>query len=328
MRNFASSKPHFSDSMQSSIHPIKIFAGTASRYMGEEICKDLGIELGKMNVQHFADGEFEVSFEETVRGCEVYLVQSTFPNSDNLMELLLMIDAAKRASAYSVIAVIPYFGWARQDRKDKPRVSIAAKLVADLLSAAGVNRVITMDLHADQIQGFFNVPVDHLYASSVFIPYIKSLKLEDMVVATPDVGGAKRANSYAKYLDVPLVLCHKQRTKANVVESMTVIGDVKDKNVILIDDMVDTAGTIAKAADLMMSKGAKSVRALASHAIMSDPASQRVDDSGMTEMIFTNSIPFNKDCKKATVLSVAHLIADTIRRVHSNQSISSQYVFK
>ncbi len=314
--------------MQSAIHPIKIFAGTKSRYMGEEICKDLGIELGKMNVQHFADGEFEVSFEETVRGCEVYLVQSTFPNTDNLMELLLMIDAAKRASAHSVIAVIHYFGWARQDRKDKPRVSIAAKLVADLLSAAGVNRVITMDLHADQIQGFFNVPVDHLYASSVFIPYIKSLKLEDMVVATPDVGGAKRANSYAKYLDVPLVLCHKQRAKANVVESMTVIGDVKDKNVILIDDMVDTAGTIAKAADLMMSKGAKSVRALASHAIMSDPASQRVDDSGMTEMIFTNSIPFNKDCKKATVLSVAHLIADTIRRVHSNQSISSQYVFK
>ena len=314
--------------MQSAIHPITIFAGTKSRYMGEEICKDLGIELGKMNVQHFADGEFEVSFEETVRGCEVYLVQSTFPNTDNLMELLLMIDAAKRASAHSVIAVIPYFGWARQDRKDKPRVSIAAKLVADLLSAAGVNRVITMDLHADQIQGFFNVPVDHLYASSVFIPYIKSLKLEDMVVATPDVGGAKRANSYAKYLDVPLVLCHKQRAKANVVESMTVIGDVKDKNVILIDDMVDTAGTIAKAADLMMSKGAKSVRALASHAIMSDPASQRVDDSGMTEMIFTNSIPFNKDCKKATVLSVAHLIADTIRRVHSNQSISSQYVFK
>ncbi|MCM1292197.1 MAG: ribose-phosphate pyrophosphokinase [Bacteroides sp.] len=314
--------------MQSIVHPIKIFAGTASRYMGEEICKDLGIELGKMNVQHFADGEFEVSFEETVRGCEVYLVQSTFPNTDNLMELLLMIDAAKRASAHSVIAVIPYFGWARQDRKDKPRVSIAAKLVADLLSAAGVNRVITMDLHADQIQGFFNVPVDHLYASSVFIPYIESLKLEDMVVATPDVGGAKRANSYAKYLNVPLVLCHKQRAKANVVESMTVIGDVKDKNVILIDDMVDTAGTIAKAANLMMESGAKSVRALASHAIMSDPASQRVDESGMTEMIFTNSIPFKKDCKKATIISVAHLIADTIRRVHNNESISQQYLFK
>lgn len=319
------SSNHF---MQSIVHPIKIFAGTASRYMGEEICNDLGVELGKMNVQHFADGEFEVSFEETVRGCEVYLVQSTFPNCDNLMELLLMIDAAKRASAHSVIAVIPYFGWARQDRKDKPRVSIAAKLVADLLSAAGVNRVITMDLHADQIQGFFNVPVDHLYASSVFIPYIESLKLENMAIATPDVGGAKRANSYAKYLNVPLVLCHKQRAKANVVESMTVIGDVKDKNVILIDDMVDTAGTIAKAADLMMSNGAKSVRALASHAIMSDPASQRIDDSGMTEMIFTNSIPFKKECRKATIISVAHLIADTIRRVHNNESISTQYLFK
>lgn len=314
--------------MQSIVHPIKIFAGTASRYMGEEICKDLGVELGKMNVQHFADGEFEVSFEETVRGCEVYLVQSTFPSCDNLMELLLMIDAAKRASAHSVIAVIPYFGWARQDRKDKPRVSIAAKLVADLLSAAGVNRVITMDLHADQIQGFFNVPVDHLYASSVFIPYIQSLKLEDMVIATPDVGGAKRANSYAKYLNVPLVLCHKQRAKANVVESMTVIGDVKDKNVILIDDMVDTAGTITKAADLMIANGAKSVRALASHAIMSDPASERVDKCGMTEMIFTNSIPFNKQCSKATIISVAHLIADTIRRVHNNESISKQYLFK
>lgn len=314
--------------MQSTVHPIKIFAGTNSRYMGEEIAKELGVPLGKMNVQHFADGEFEVSFEETVRGCEVYLVQSTVPNCDNLMELLLMIDAAKRASAHSVIAVIPYFGWARQDRKDKPRVSIAAKLVADLLTAAGVDRVITMDLHADQIQGFFNVPVDHLYASTVFIPYIKSLNLEDMVVATPDVGGAKRANSYAKYLNVPLVLCHKHRAKANVVESMTVIGDVKDKNVILLDDMVDTAGTIAKAANLMKENGAKSVRAFASHAIMSDPASQRVDDSAMNEIVFTNSIPFKKDCKKAHVLSVAPLIADTIRRVHNNESISTQYVFK
>lgn len=314
--------------MQSTVHPIKIFAGTNSRYMGEEIAKELGVPLGKMNVQHFADGEFEVSFEETVRGCEVYLVQSTVPNCDNLMELLLMIDAAKRASAHSVIAVIPYFGWARQDRKDKPRVSIAAKLVADLLTAAGVDRVITMDLHADQIQGFFNVPVDHLYASTVFIPYIKSLNLEDMVVATPDVGGAKRANSYAKYLNVPLVLCHKHRAKANVVESMTVIGDVKDKNVILLDDMVDTAGTIAKAANLMKENGAKSVRAFASHAIMSDPASERVDNSAMTEIVFTNSIPFKKDCKKAHVLSVAPLLADTIRRVHSNESISTQYVFK
>ncbi len=294
--------------------------------MAEEICKDLGVELGQMNIQHFADGEFEVSFEESIRGCEVYLVQSTFPNSDNLMELLLMIDAAKRASAASIIAVMPYFGWARQDRKDKPRVSIAAKLVADLLSAAGVDRVIAMDLHADQIQGFFNVPVDHLYASSVFIPYIESLHLEDMVIATPDVGGAKRANNYAKYFDVPLVLCHKQRAKANVVASMTVIGDVKDKNVILIDDMVDTAGTITKAADLMLEKGAKSVRALCSHAIMSDPASDRVNESGMVEIMFTNSIPYKGNCKKCTILSVARLFADTIRRVHENQSISSQYL--
>lgn len=306
--------------------PIKVFAGTKSQYMGEEICRELGIELGKMNIQHFADGEFEVSFEESIRGCEVYLVQSTFPNSDNLMELLLMIDAAKRASAKSVIAVMPYFGWARQDRKDKPRVSIAAKLVSDLLQTAGVDRVITMDLHADQIQGFFNVPVDHLYASSVFLPYIQSLNLPDLVIATPDVGGAKRANNYAKYLNVPLVLCHKQRAKANVVATMTVIGDVKDKNVILVDDMVDTAGTITKAADLMLSEGAKSVRALCSHAIMSDPASDRVTKSGLVEMMFTNSIPYTKGCSKVTVLSVAKMFADTIRRVHNNESISSQYL--
>jgi len=304
--------------MNPNLPPIKVFAGTKSRYMAEEICKELGIKLG----------EFEVSFEESIRGCEVYLVQSTFPNTDNLMELLLMIDAAKRASAKSVIAVIPYFGWARQDRKDKPRVSIAAKLVSNLLQAAGVDRVITMDLHADQIQGFFDVPVDHLYASTVFIPYIQSLNLKDLVIATPDVGGAKRANSYAKYLNVPLVLCHKQRAKANVVATMTVIGDVKDKNVILIDDMVDTAGTITKAADLMIQEGAKSVRALASHAIMSDPASERVQNCGLVEMIFTNSIPFNKNCPKATIISVAKMFADTIRRVHNFESISSQYLIK
>lgn len=329
MPNFASPIPSsFSYSMNPMLPPIKVFAGEKSHYMGEEICKDLGIELGKMNILHFADGEFEVSYEESIRGCEVYLVQSTFPNCDNLMELLLMIDAAKRASAKSVIAVIPYFGWARQDRKDKPRVSIAAKLVADLLSAAGVTRVICMDLHADQIQGFFDVPVDHLYASSVFIPYIESLNLENLVIASPDVGGAKRANSYAKFFNVPLILCHKQRAKANVVETMTVIGDVKDKNVIIIDDMVDTAGTITKAADLMMENGAKSVRALCSHAIMSDPASERIDACGLSEMMFTNSIPFTKECKKATILTVAHLFADTIRRVHENQSISSQYLIK
>lgn len=314
--------------MNNSLPPIKVFAGENSRYLGEAICKDLGIELGKMNIEHFADGEFEVYFEESIRGSEVYLVQSTFPNADNLMELLLMIDAAKRASAATIVAVIPYFGWARQDRKDKPRVSIAAKLVADLLSVAGIDRLITMDLHADQIQGFFDVPVDHLYASSIFIPYIEQLKLDDMVIASPDAGGAKRANSYAKYFNVPLVLCHKQRAKANVVESMTVIGDVTDKNVILIDDMVDTAGTITKAADLLASSGAKSVRALASHAVMSDPATQRVNDCKLTEIIFTNSIPYQKECKKATILSVANLFADTIRRIHNNQSISAQYLFK
>lgn len=314
--------------MNTTNNPFKIFSGTKSHYMAEEICRDLGVELGKMNILHFADGEFEVSFEESIRGCDVYLVQSTFPNSDNLMELLLMIDAAKRASAKSVIAVMPYFGWARQDRKDKPRVSIAARLVANLLTAAGVDRVITMDLHADQIQGFFNIPVDHLYGSSVFIPYIQSLNLDDLVIATPDVGGAKRANNYSKYLGVPLVLCHKQRAKANVVAQMTIIGNVEGKNVILIDDMVDTAGTITKAAELMMDNGAKSVRALASHAIMSDPATERVNKSRLTEMIFTNSIPFHKESDKCTILSVARLFADTISRVQSNQSISSQYVFK
>lgn len=315
--------------MSTNLHPIKVFAGTKSHYLGESICKELGIELGKMKTEYFADGEFEVGFEESIRGAEVYLVQSTFPTADNLMELLLMVDAAKRASANTIVAVIPYFGWARQDRKDKPRVSIAAKLVADLLTVAGVDRVITMDLHADQIQGFFDVPVDHLYASSIFIPYIKSLKLKDMVIASPDVGGAKRANSYAKYFDVPLVLCHKQRAKANVVDKMTVIGEVKDKNVILVDDIVDTAGTITKAADLLMGQGAASVRALCSHAVMSDPATERVNASGLTEIIFTNSIPYEReDATKATVLPVAKLFADTILRVHNNESISSQYLFK
>ncbi|MBQ5509365.1 MAG: ribose-phosphate pyrophosphokinase, partial [Muribaculaceae bacterium] len=267
--------------------PFKIFSGTKSKYMALEIAKNLGVELGQMNIQRFADGEFQVSYEESVRGDEVYLVQSTFPNSDNLMELLLMVDAAKRASAKSVTAVIPYFGWARQDRKDKPRVSIAAKLVASMLTAAGVDSIITMDLHADQIQGFFDLPLNHLLASSVFIPYIKKLKLKDMVIASPDVGGVKRVNSYAKYFNVPLVMCHKQRARANVVEKMTIIGDVQDKNVILIDDMIDTAGTICTAAQVMMDNGAKSVRAIASHAIMSDPATERINKSALEEVVFT-----------------------------------------
>ena len=242
------------------------------------------------------------------------------------MELLLMIDAAKRASARSIIAVTPYFGWARQDRKDKPRVSIGAKLVADLLSVAGIDRLITMDLHADQIQGFFDVPVDHLYASAVLLPYIKSLNLEDLVIATPDVGGSKRASTYSKYLNVPLVLCNKTRLKANVVESIQIIGDVKDKNVIIVDDMVDTAGTITKAADIMKQAGAKSVRAIASHCVMSGPASERVQNSSLEEITFTDSIPYTKRCNKVKQLSIAKLFAETIRRVAENEQISSLYL--
>ena len=233
-----------------------IFSGTKSRYLAEKICASLGCPLGKLVVTQFSDGEFSVSYEETVRGRDVFLVQSTFPNSDNLMELLLMIDAAKRASARTINAVIPYFGWARQDRKDKPRVSIGAKLIADLLRVAGINRLITMDLHADQIQGFFDIPVDHLYASAVILPYLESLKLDNLVIASPDVGGSKRANTYAKYLGCPLVLCNKTRARANEVESMQIIGEVEGKNVVLVDDMVDTAGTIAKAADVMIAAGA------------------------------------------------------------------------
>ena len=269
----------------SATSPFKVFSGTNSRYLAEKICNSLGCELGNMNITHFADGEFAVSYEESIRGQHVFLVQSTFPNSDNLMELLLMIDAAKRASAKSIIAVVPYFGWARQDRKDKPRVSIGAKLVADLLSVAGIDRLITMDLHADQIQGFFDIPVDHLYASTIFA-----------------------------------------REKANVVASMQIIGDVKDKNVILIDDMVDTAGTITKAADIMKEAGARSVRAIASHCVMSGPASERVQNSQLEEMVFTDSIPYSQRCAKVKQLSIADMFAETIRRVMSNESISSQYV--
>ena len=302
--------------------PFMVFSGTNSRYLAEKICASLNCPLGNMNITHFADGEFAVSYEESIRGAHVFLVQSTFPNSDNLMELLLMIDAAKRASAKSVVAVVPYFGWARQDRKDKPRVSIGAKLVADLLSVAGIDRLITMDLHADQIQGF----LDHLYASAVFLPYIQSLKLDELVIATPDVGGSKRASTFSKYLGVPLVLCNKSREKANEVASMQIIGDVKGKNVVLIDDIVDTAGTITKAANIMLEAGANSVRAIASHCVMSDPASFRVQESGLTEMVFTDSIPYSKKCVKVKQLSIADMFAETIKRVMNNESISSQYI--
>ena len=303
-----------------------VFSGTNSRYLAEKICSELGCPLGNMSVTRFSDGEFEVCFEESIRGRDVFLVQSTFPNADNLMELLLMVDAAKRASAKTINAVIPYFGWARQDRKSKPRVSIAAKLVADMLSVAGISRLLTMDLHADQEQGFFNVPVDHLYASGVLIRYIESLQLENLVIATPDVGGAKRAGAYAKYFDCPLVLCNKKRVKANEVASMQVIGDVKDADVVLVDDMVDTAGTITKAADLMKANGARSVRAIASHGLMSGPASERVQNSSLEEMIFTDSIPYTYQCDKVKQLSVAGLFAETIHRILRNESISSQYI--
>ena len=303
-----------------------VFSGTASRYLAEKICAELKCPLGNMVMTKFADGEFEVSYEESIRGRDLFLVQSTFPNSDNLMELLLMIDAAKRASARSICAVVPYFGWARQDRKSKPRVSIGAKLVADLLSVAGIDRLMTMDLHADQEQGFFNVPVDHLYASTVMLPYIQNLNLPNLCIATPDVGGSKRAASYAKYLGCPMVLCNKSRKKANEVDSMQIIGEVEGMDVILVDDIVDTAGTITKAADLIMAGGANSVRAIASHCIMSGPADQRVDDSALVEIVFTDSIPYHGNSKKVKQISVSGMLAETIRRVMDNESISSQYL--
>ena len=305
---------------------IAIFAGSASLELAGKIAEALGINLGDMQVEHFADGEFSVYYKDSIRGKDVFLVQSTYPSSDNIMELLLMVDAAKRASAHYIAAVIPYFGWARQDRKDKPRVSIGAKLMADLLSTAGVTRVITMDLHADQIQGFFNVPVDHLYASMVFIDYLRQTSdLERTVIATPDVGGAKRANSYAKFLGVPMVICHKSRAKANEVAEMTIIGDVTDKDVILVDDIVDTGGTICKAADLMMQNGARSVRAVASHAVLSDPATERINASALKEMIFTDSIPLRKHSDKIHIVSVANIFAEAINRVINHESISILY---
>ena len=305
---------------------IAIFAGSASLELAGKIAEALGINLGDMQVEHFADGEFSVYYKDSIRGKDVFLVQSTYPSSDNIMELLLMVDAAKRASAHYIAAVIPYFGWARQDRKDKPRVSIGAKLMADLLSTAGVTRVITMDLHADQIQGFFNVPVDHLYASMVFIDYLRQTSdLERTVIATPDVGGAKRANSYAKFLGVPMVICRKSRAKANEVAEMTIIGDVTGKDVILVDDIVDTAGTICKAADLMIQNGARSVRAVASHAVLSDPATERINASALKEMIFTDSIPLRKHSDKIHIVSVANIFAEAINRVINHESISILY---
>ena len=305
---------------------IKIFSGENSMYLAEKIAKAAGVELGKNSLLRFSDGEFVTSYDETVRGDHVYIIQSTFPPADNLMELLMMIDAAKRASAYKVIALMPYFGFARQDRKDKPRVAIGAILVANLLVAAGVDRVMTMDLHADQIQGFFDIPVDHLYGSSVLLPYLESLKLENLAIASPDMGGSKRAHTYAKYLHAGMIICHKRREKANEVAEMTAIGDVEGKNVVIVDDMIDTAGTMAKAADMLKAKGALSVRAIATHAVLSGPAYERIENSALEEVIFTDSIPLKHESPKIKVLSIADMFATTINNVHEHRSISSHFI--
>ena len=309
---------------------VKIFSGTATTYLSERIAREYGAELGKVTPQRFSDGEIAVSIEETVRGKDVVIVQSTMPPADNILELLLMVDAAKRASAKRIVAVIPYFGYARQDRKDKPRVAIGAKLVANLLTAAGVDRVITMDLHADQIQGFFEVPVDHLFASTIFLPYLETIRTDNLVIATPDTGGTKRANAYAKHLQVDLAICYKQRKVANQVENMTVIGDVVGKDVVLIDDMCDTAGTLTKAAEMMISEGARTVRAVCTHAVMSGPAYERIADSMLTEVIVTNSIPLKegKPVDKIKVLDIAPLFANVLRCLVNNESISTQFIIQ
>jgi ribose-phosphate diphosphokinase len=312
--------------MEYSMPAVKIFACTQSTELAGKIAQAYGIELGNVIFSRFSDGEFQPSFEESVRGARVFIIGSTHPTSENLMEMLLMIDAAKRASAKHITAVMPYFGWARQDRKDKPRVPIAAKLVANLLETAGATRVITMDLHADQIQGFFEIPVDHLYASTIFVPYIKSLNLENLCIASPDMGGSKRAHSYAKFLNSDVVICYKQRKKANVIEKMELIGEVEGKNVILVDDMVDTAGTLVKASEIMKDKGAVSVRAICTHAILSGNAVEKVENSPMEELIVTDSIPHDSLPKKIHVLSCDKLFADVMRSVHEHASISNKFL--
>ncbi len=305
---------------------IKIFSGEASKYLAEKIAKKYGTELGKSTITHFSDGEYQPGYEETVRGNFVFIVQSTFQPTDNLFELLLMIDAAKRASAYKVVAVVPYFGFARQDRKDRPRVAIGAKLVADLLSAAGADRVVTMDLHADQIQGFFNVPVDHLFGSALFIPYLKSLNLTNLAIASPDTGGTKRANAYAKFLNAPMVIGYKSREKANEVSEMRIIGDVKGKNVILVDDIIDTAGTIVKAADVLLQDGALSVRAIITHPVLSGEAYERIENSKLESLIVSDTIPLKKKTSKIKVLTVADIFAEVIDKIYNYQSISTSFL--
>ncbi len=311
-------------------HKLKIFACKASKDFALKVAKALKIELGDSDVLTFSDGEFQPCYNESVRGATVFIVQSTFPPTDNLFELLLMIDAAKRASAHKVIAVMPYFGWARQDRKDKPRVSIGAKLVANLLHAAGCDRVMTCDLHADQIQGFFDFPVDHIYASAIFLPYLKSLNIENLAIAAPDMGGAKRANAYARYLECPVIICHKSREKANVVGSITAIGDVAGKNVVIVDDMIDTAGTLAKAANVLKDMGALSVRACATHPVFSGPAYDRIAESALEEVIVSDTIPLSNDPSKnkskITVLSMTEMFANIIDKVYNYETISTSFI--
>tara|TARA_B100001093_G_scaffold166732_1_gene159325 strand:+ start:340 stop:1269 length:930 start_codon:yes stop_codon:yes gene_type:complete len=304
---------------------VKIFSGRATRRLAEKIASSFGLSLGNIIISEFSDGEFIPSFEETVRGAKVFIIQSTPPPSDNLMELLLMIDAAKRASASQIIAVMPYFGMARQDRKDKPRVPIGAKLVTNMLTAAGATRIMTCDLHADQIQGFLEVPVDHLYASSVFIEHIKSLHLEDLTIASPDMGGSKRAYAYSKYLGCEMVICYKHRKKANEIGDMRVIGDVKNRHIVLVDDMVDTAGTLTSAADMMLNQGAKSVRAVCTHPVLSGKAYEKIKNSNMLELIVTDSLPSNAN-SKIKILSIAPMFANVIQNVVSNESISKNFI--
>lgn len=304
----------------------KIFACSQSQVLAEKIAKAYGTHLGKVITSTYSDGEFQPSFEESIRGNRIFIIGSTNPGSENLMEMLLMLDAAKRASARHITAVMPYFGWARQDRKDKPRVPIAAKLVAKMLEVAGATRIITMDLHADQIQGFFEKPVDHLFASTIFLPYLKSLKLDNLTIASPDMGGSKRAYAYSKALESDVVICYKQRAKANKISHMELIGDVTGKNVVLVDDMVDTAGTLTKAADLMMERGALSVKAICTHPILSGNAYERIENSKLDELIVTDTIPLTKESTKIKVLTCSNLFADVMHRVHNNNSISSKFI--
>lgn len=312
--------------MSQVVTDAKLFACTQSMSLAQDIAKHYGIPLGNVITSTYSDGEFQPSFEESVRGARVFIIGSTNPSSDHLMEMLLMLDAAKRASARHITAVMPYFGWARQDRKDKPRVPIAAKLIAKMLETAGATRIITMDLHADQIQGFFEKPVDHLFASTVFLPYLRNLALDNLTIASPDMGGSKRAYAYSKALESDVVICYKQRAKANLISHMELIGDVTGKNVVLVDDMVDTAGTLTKAADVMIEKGAKSVRAICTHPVLSGNAYERINNSKLEELIVTDSIPLTEKSDKIKVVSCAHLFADVMKAVHENKSISSKFL--